>query len=125
MAQSPETRGQSRPTPRRTRLARVPALRAFRPPVIGLATMGSPVDARDRMVVVPTRAAASLLVRSIHHAVVGAATPALGLSALAKPRELVARLSERLDHSRPVLTPAQREVLLGVACRLAHEQGAE
>jgi RecB family exonuclease len=92
--------------------------------VIGLATMGSPVDARDRMVVVPTRAAASLLVRSIEDDVLGT-SQALALPDLATPRELVARLSERLSNSRPVLTSAQREVLLGVACRLAHEQGAE
>jgi RecB family exonuclease len=100
-------------------------LQAFRETVIGLATSGSPVDARDRMVVVPTRAAASLLVRSIEDALLSASTQALALPDLVTPRELVARLSERLGHARPVLTPAQREVLLGVACRVAQEQGAE
>ena len=54
-----------------------------------------------------------------------ASTQALALPDLVTPRELVARLSERLGHARPVLTPAQREVLLGVACRAAREQGAE
>ena len=77
------------------------------------------------MVVVPTRAAASLLVRSIEDAVLKAPAQALVLPDLATPRELVSRLSERLGALRPVLSPAQREVLLGVACRVAHEQGAE
>ena len=85
--------------------------------------MGSPVDARDRMIVVPTRGAAALLVRSIEDAVLSAATQALALPDLVTPRELVTRLAERLGRSRPVLTPAQREVLLGVACRVAQEQG--
>ena len=77
------------------------------------------------MVVVPTRAAASLLVRSIEDAMLSASTQALALPDLVTPRELVARLSERLGHARPVLTSAQREVLLGVACRVAQEQGVE
>ena len=113
------------PTPRSTRLIRTPDLQVFRQTVIGLATSGSPVDARDRMVVVPTRAAASLLVRSIEDAMLSASTQALALPDLLTPRELVARLSERLGHARAVLTPAQREVLLGVACRVAQEQGVE
>ena len=77
------------------------------------------------MVVVPTRAAASLLDRSIEDAMLSASTQALALPDLVTPRELVARLSERLGHARAVLTPAQREVLLGVACRVAQEQGVE
>jgi len=124
-AKSPESRVQSHPTPRSTRLVRVPDLHAFRQTVIGLATSGSPLDARDRMIVVPTRAAASLLVRSIEDAILGASTQALALPDLVTPRELITRLAERLTQSRASLTPAQREVLLGVACRSAHEQGAE
>jgi ATP-dependent helicase/nuclease subunit B len=77
------------------------------------------------MVIVPTRAAASLLVRSIEDAAFASSTHALVLPDLVTPRELVTRLAERLDHSRATLTAAQREVLLGVACRAACEQGAE
>jgi RecB family exonuclease len=44
---------------------------------------------------------------------------------LLTPRELVLRLSERLGTTRPILAPAEREVLLGVACRTAREGGAE
>ena len=52
-------------TPRTTRLVRVPDLQAFRRAMVGLATNGSPLEARDRLLVVPTRAAAAQLVRTI------------------------------------------------------------
>jgi RecB family exonuclease len=103
----------------------VPDLPAFRDTVVRLATAGSPLDARDRLVVVPTRASASLLVRTIEDALLRPSTQALILPHLITTRELVPRLSERLEYSRPVLTPAEREVLLGVACRAARDSGAE
>jgi hypothetical protein len=40
-------------------------LRSFRSALAALASDGSPLDARDRLVIVPTRAAAAHLVRSI------------------------------------------------------------
>ena len=55
----------------------------------------------------------------------GSSTRALVLPDLVTTRELVPRLSERLGSSRQVLTPAEREVLLGVACRVAQQQGVE
>ena len=112
-------------TPRATRLIRVADLQAFRTAVVALATAGTPLDARDRIIVVPTRAAASLLLRTIEGAVLGSSTRALVLPDLVTTREIVLRLSERLGSSRPVLTAAEREVLLGVACRVAQQQGAE
>jgi RecB family exonuclease len=114
-----------RPTPRATRLYRVPDLHAFRAAAVRLATDGSPVEARDRIVVVPTRAAATLLLRTLEDSTLGSAVQAVILPDLVTPRELVLRLSERLGTSRPILAPAEREVLLGVACRAAREQGAE
>jgi hypothetical protein len=93
--------------------------------VVALATVGSPLAARDRIVVVPTRAAASLLLRTIEDAVLDSSTRALVLPDLVTPRELVTRLGERLGRFRPALTPAEREVLLGIACRAAQEQGNE
>ena len=112
-------------TPRATRLIRVADLQAFRTAVVALATAGTPLDARDRIIVVPTRAAASLLLRTIEGAVLGSSTRALVLPDLVTTREIVLRLSERLGSSRPVLTAAEREVLLGVACRVAQQQGAD
>ena len=52
-------------TPRTTRLVRVPDLRAFRGAVAALACEGSPLEVGDRLVIVPTHAAAAHLLRSI------------------------------------------------------------
>jgi RecB family exonuclease len=93
--------------------------------VVGLALDGSPLDARDRIVVVPTHAAAALLIRTIEDAALSATTKALVLPDLVTSRELVSRLGQRLGHGRPALTPAEREVLLGVACRDALSQDVE
>ncbi len=73
----------------------------------------------------PTRAAASLLTRTIEDSTLDATTQAVVLPDLVTPRELVPRLGERLGNWRPILTPAEREVLLGVACRTARQDGAE
>ena len=52
-------------TPRTTRLVRAADLRSFRSTLATLATEGSPFDARNRLIVVPTRSAAHHLLRSI------------------------------------------------------------
>src|SRR5688572_2166109 len=52
-------------TPRTTRLVRTADLQTFREAVVALACEGTPLDARDRLVVVPTRAAAAHLLRAI------------------------------------------------------------
>jgi RecB family exonuclease/inactivated superfamily I helicase len=110
-------------TPRTTRLVRVADLQAFREAVIALATAGSPIGARDRLVVVPTRAAAMQLLRSLEDTVPSGG--AVLLPDMVTPDELVGALSARLDAGAPVLTGAEREVLMGVACRAAREAGAE
>lgn len=109
-------------TPRATRLVRVGDLQAFREAAIALALGGAPLDARDRLVVVPTRAAATHLLRSIEDTL----EPAAGrvLPDLIRPDEIVMRLALRLGPDRPVIDEAEREVLLGVACRTAREGGA-
>ena len=124
-AESREPGAQRRLTPRTTRLIRVPDLHAFRDAVVRLATSGSPLDARDRIVVVPTRAAASLVIRTLEDSALDEATRAVVLPDFVTPRELVSRLGERLVNSRAMLTPAEREVLLATACRSAREQAVE
>jgi hypothetical protein len=52
-------------TPRTTRLVRVADLEAFREAAVALSTAGDPLAARDRLVVVPTRAASIHLLRTI------------------------------------------------------------
>lgn len=111
-------------TPRTTRLVRVPDLRAFRDAAAALACEGSPLDAADRIVLVPSRAAASQLLRTIENRST-AANAVVALPALTTTGELTRRLAERLPEPPPLLTDAEREALLGVACRAAREDGAE
>jgi RecB family exonuclease len=111
-------------TPRTTRLVRVPDLAAFRGSLIDLACEGVLADVRRRIVVVPTRAAAAYLLRSIEDRRLGA-TSALALPDLIAPGELLARLGERLADRPQVLGATEREVLAGTACRRAIEDGIE
>jgi RecB family exonuclease len=111
-------------TPRTTRLVRVPDLQAFREAVVSLAVEGAPLDARDRLVVVPTHAAAAHLLRTIEdYALPG--RRAVLLPDLVTPSEVVGRLAERILPASRALTDAEREVLLGVAARAARDAGAE
>jgi len=111
-------------TPRSTRLVRVSTIHAFREAVVTLACEGSPLDARDRLIVVSTRAAAAQLTRSIEARVLPL-RGAVVLPDLATSRELTLRLGERLGGERRMLTGHEREVLLGVACRAARDGGCE
>jgi RecB family exonuclease len=113
-----------RPTPRTTRLIRARDLRAFRHAAIELACEGSPLESRDRLVVVPTRAAAAHLrdgieARAFAHA------RAVIVPDLVTPRELTERLAERLPTSHRLLSGAERESLLGTACRATRAAGHE
>jgi RecB family exonuclease len=113
-----------RPTPRATRLVRTADLRAFREAIVALACEGTPLDARDRIVVVPTRAAAAHLRTSIEAAMLDASGAVL-LPDLVTPRELTERLGERLDVTQRILTGPEREALLGAACRATREAGTQ
>lgn len=111
-------------TPRVTRLVRVADLRAFRDAAVTLASDGPPLSARDRLVIVPTRAASAQLVRSLERRrLTGGGAVVLPL--FATPRELPLVFGERLPPNRPLLTAAEREVLLRVACRHAVASGVE
>jgi hypothetical protein len=113
-----------RPTPRHTRLIRVVDLRAFRDAAITLACEGAPLEARDRLVVVPTRAAAAHLIDGIEARILLASRAAI-IPDVVTPRELTERLAERLDTPRRMLSAAEREALLGAACRATREAGHE
>ncbi len=109
-------------TPRTTRLVRVADLHGFREAAVALACDGTAFDARDRLVIVPTRAAAAYLLRSIENRFPPEAH-AIVLPDLVTRDELHARLAERLPQHVPLLTAAEREVLLGAACRDAVDEG--
>jgi RecB family exonuclease len=121
-------------TPRTTRLVRAADLRSFRSALAALATAGSPLEARDRLVVVPTRAASHLLLRSIEDRMPAGA--ACLLPDLVTRAELHARLFERIAASDvagreappcegAAYTADEREALLAAACRAAIDAGAE
>jgi RecB family exonuclease len=107
-------------TARTTRLLRTADLRAFRRTAIDLALEGSPLDARQRLLVVPSRAAGLQLTRGIEDR-----TPSALLPDIVTPRELTAFLGSRLPLTRPLLSKAERQVLLGVAGRTAAAAGTE
>ena len=107
-------------TPRVTRLVRVGSPQAFREAVMALACQGAPLDARDRLVIVPTRAAAEQLVRGIENASLAAILPDFATSS-----EVVRRLADRLLIPRRELSAEEREVLLRVACRTVVAGGLE
>ena len=111
-------------SPRTTRLVRVPDLHTFRQATVDLACSGTPFEARNRLVVVPTRAAAAYLLRTIERRLLASDT-ALVLPDLITPGELAVRLGERLPQHLVLLTDTEREVLAGVACRTAIEEGSE
>jgi RecB family exonuclease len=108
-------------TPRVTRLVRVGSLQAFREAATSLAIQGSPLDSRDRLVIVPTRAAAEHLVRGIEHSSPSASI----LPDFATASEIVRRFADRLPLSRPQLSGEEREVLLRVACRAVIAESIE
>ncbi len=109
-------------TPRTTRLVRTKDLQAFREAVVALACDGSPTEARDCLVIVPTRAAAAHLLGSLENRRLTDGGAAL-LPDFVTCDDLVVRLSERVGVDRLVLTGAEREVLLGLACRTARASG--
>ena len=111
-------------TSRVTRLVRAANLRAFREAIITLACEGSPLLARDRLVIVPTRAAAAHLIRSIERRVLHEGK-AIVLPLLATTGEIVRCFGERVPAEKPLLVDAEREVLLSVACRQVAASGME
>jgi RecB family exonuclease len=97
-------------------------LRSFRSTLVSLATEGSPLEARDRLLVVPTRAAAHHLLRSIEDGL--ARSGAAVLPDMVTRAELHARLFARIAPHAASFTVQEREALLTVACREAIDAGA-
>jgi RecB family exonuclease len=111
-------------TPRATRLVRVPDLRAYRDAITGLACDGDPLAARDRLVIVPTRAAGTHLTRAIEDRVLGRRGAVL-LPDIATRDQMYERFASRVADRPRLLDPFEREALLGVACQAAVDAGCE
>ena len=110
-------------TPRATRLLRVVDLRQFRRLVGDLASEGSPLEARDRLIVVPTHAAAAHLRQALEDRMTG--TAACLIPEMATRDELILRIAARLADRPPVLSEVARHVLMAAAARRAAESGTE
>ena len=111
-------------TPRTTRLVRAADLRSFRNALAALATHGAALAARDRLVVVPTRAAAHHLLRSIEDRM--PERGAVVLPDFVTRAELHDRLFDRIAFGLPKplpYTPQEREAMLAMACRAAADAG--
>ena len=110
-------------TPRATRLVRVPNLYAYRAAITALACEGDPLAARDRLIVVSTRAAGAHLTRAIEDRVL-ATRGAVLLPDIVTRDRMYERLADRLPERPRLLDPFEREALLGVACQRAAAAGA-
>jgi RecB family exonuclease len=111
-------------TPRTTRLVRTADLAAFRGALVALACDGPPLDARDRLVIVPTHAAAAHLTRTIEDRL-AADDATVIMPDLVTPSELVMSLAARITVDRRTLSDAEREVMLGASARAVKEEGVE
>jgi len=108
---------------RTTRLVRVPDLQTFRQTVVALAAGGTDAEIRNRLVIVPTRVAAAFLTTAIERRLKG--DEAVVLPDVVTRDELCVRLSDRLPAHPPLLRGAEREVLMGAACRTAIDGGTD
>ena len=111
-------------TPRTTSLVRAANLRLFRRALVRLARQGAPLDARDRLVVVPTTAARLLLTRTIERSAPGATVV---LPEIVTRADLHDRLFARLAavDVPPVYRGVEREAMLALACHEAIRAGVE
>src|SRR5690349_9998265 len=107
---------------RRT-LVRAADLAAFRDALCRLALEGDPLSARRRAVIVPTRASAQLLRRTIEAHARRAGRPGLLVPDLVTRDEWLLGLHQVNPAVPPPLTRAEREILLARAARAARGRG--
>ncbi|MEW6321291.1 MAG: PD-(D/E)XK nuclease family protein [Acidobacteriota bacterium] len=105
------------------RLHRAADPAAFRAALLDLTSDLTPFTARDTFVVVPTRAAAEQLRRTMEDARLTSSGAALVVPPIGTRADLYAALATRLLPAPRMLTPFEREVILGAAARVAVEAG--
>ena len=105
-------------TPRRTRLVRTADLHGFRAAIAALARDGAARPARDTQVLVPTRAAADQLRRTLEASPGGGAAEST-LPALLTREDWYQALALRSDPPAPLLSAVERYVLMLSAARQA------
>ena len=103
-------------TPRRTRLVRTAGLHGFREAIAALTRETAARPPRDTAVIVPTRAAADQLRRTLQEPA-GGTRPARALPELLTRDEWYQALSARADPPLPLLSAVERYVLMLAAAR--------
>lgn len=111
-------------TPRATRLVRVPDVASFRRVLLELCLAGTVGDIRRRAVIVPSRAAAEQLRRSLEDGALGASAGALAFPHVVTRDEWMALLQAGLAGPAAEASGLEREVLLRAAGLGAIEGGA-
>jgi RecB family exonuclease len=104
-------------TPRRIRLTRAADLSAFRTALTDWILALSPAQARDTCVLVPTRAAAEQLRRTVEDRAFSQQRTAVIWPVLVTRHDLYDELAGRLASPPRLLSAFEREVLLSAACR--------
>ncbi len=112
-------------TPRRTLLHRAADPDGFRRGIAALVAERQPLAVRDSFVVVPTRAAADQLRRTLEHLAWTSGAAALCLPLIGTRADLLDALTARLRQPPPSLSAFAREVILGRAAREARARGFE
>ncbi len=98
-------------------LVRTRDLAGFRDALVDRATAGDPLNARRRIVIVPTRAAAELFRQTLEAHTRRSGRAAVLLPDLVTREDLVARFQSLLPGAPPLLTRVEREVVLEQAAR--------
>lgn len=109
-------------TPRRTTLFRVPDLARFRTTIATWILDLDPRDAGDALVIVPTRAAAEQLRRTVEDRAAGGSHPSVAWPIVGTRADAYLELASRLPSRVPRLSEFEREVIVGAVAReVAHE----
>ena len=111
-------------TPRTTRLHRVRSLGSLRAVLFDLVPAGHPAAARGTAVLVPTRSAAALLVRSLEDRAGSAGDAPLVVPDVVTRREWYEAQHRRAEAAPPLLSPFERDVLVQAAAHEAITEGA-
>jgi RecB family exonuclease len=112
-------------TPRRVTLHRVADLPAFRTLLSEWLIALPPQRARDTCVVVPTRASAEQLRRTIEERALGEKRSAIVWPIFTTRRDLYDELASRLHTPPPALSPFEREVLVAAIGRSTIDRGID
>ena len=97
------------------RLIRTSDLAGFRRAVARLAVEGAALDARRRVVIVPTRASVELLRKTLESESIRAGRATVIWPDILTRDEWMARLHQSLPQAPRLLTRVEREVLMGAA----------